>query len=293
MEGTTDLPADMTAVSMSQDMGALLDAGFTLDADLTYGVSGYAMSQSGGQAAGTDFSFESSGESGRLGVVMSREEVGYDLGGRGIRYVYTGSGSPVERIEVGLDETDFAVRLPAGATEEARPVLLRMMFGGLTLNEEVWALFDPEARLPRDPANFMLTLDGQARLAAGLFDTEAQEELAMTGEEPGEVERADVEMSFDALGASISADGSFTFDNDLETFGGFPAPTGRIVIEAMGIDALLDTVTDMGLVPPDQLMPARMMLGLFARPDDSGGYTSEIEVDGATGSVTANGQRLR
>jgi hypothetical protein len=49
----------------------------------------------------------------------------------------------------------------------------------------------------------------------------------------------------------------------------------------------------MGLVPEDQAMAARMMLGLFARPGDGPDtLTSKIEVKG-DGAILANGQRLQ
>jgi hypothetical protein len=50
----------------------------------------------------------------------------------------------------------------------------------------------------------------------------------------------------------------------------------------------------MGLLPEDQAMGARMMMGMFARPGDGEDtLVSKIEVDGASGSISANGQRLK
>ena len=49
----------------------------------------------------------------------------------------------------------------------------------------------------------------------------------------------------------------------------------------------------MGLVPEEQAMGARMMMGLFARPGDGEDtLVSTIEVQ-EDGSVLANGQRIR
>ena len=53
--------------------------------------------------------------------------------------------------------------------------------------------------------------------------------------------------------AELTAQGNFTFDNsDLTTFAGIPAPTGKIDVKATGVNALLDTLVAMGLVPQDQ-----------------------------------------
>ena len=90
------------------------------------------------------------------------------------------------------------------------------------------------------------------------------------------------------------AQGAFTLDNsDLETFDGFPATDGAATVTLKGFDPLLDTLIAMGLVPEDQAGMARMMLGGFAQRDDEGTYTSDIEIDGETGQITANGQRIR
>jgi hypothetical protein len=48
----------------------------------------------------------------------------------------------------------------------------------------------------------------------------------------------------------------------------------------------------MGLIPEDQAMMPRMMLGMFATPVGDDMLTSTIEVN-AEGHVLANGQRLR
>jgi len=48
----------------------------------------------------------------------------------------------------------------------------------------------------------------------------------------------------------------------------------------------------MGILPEEQAMGARMMLGLFATPTGDDELSSKIEVN-AEGQVLANGQRLR
>jgi hypothetical protein len=72
-----------------------------------------------------------------------------------------------------------------------------------------------------------------------------------------------------------------------------PAPTGAANIKLVGANGLMDKLVAMGLLPEDQAMGARMMMGLFAVPgegDDT--LTSKLEVT-ADGQVLANGQRLK
>ena len=276
------------------DPGALLDAGLAAELAISYGPSTSESTVENPLDPSQSVLVDTSSEGGSVELAFGRDGVSAAGDARGVVYVVEGEALPTGRVEAALDRGDFGFAFPLVPTEEPVPFTLRYDFSGLTLNEEVWALFDPEDRLPRDPASLMLAFEGGVRLLESIFDEEAQAEAEEAGEFPAEIEEASMALELDAVGARVEASGEFTFDNeDTTTFPGVPAPTGTIVIDASGIDPLLDTLVDMGLVAPDQLTPARLMLGLFARSDEEGGYDSEISVDGATGAVTANGQRLR
>ena len=56
------------------------------------------------------------------------------------------------------------------------------------------------------------------------------------------------DITVSAAGAEITGTGDFTFDNDnLETFGGMPAPTGAIDMNIVGVNGLMDRLIKMGL----------------------------------------------
>ena len=77
------------------------------------------------------------------------------------------------------------------------------------------------------------------------------------------------------------------------TFDGMPAPTGAIDLQLVGGNGLLDKLIQMGLVPEDQAMGVRMMMGLFAVPGDQpDSLKSKVEFT-QDGQVLANGQRLK
>ena len=98
----------------------------------------------------------------------------------------------------------------------------------------------------------------------------------------------------DAAGAKLSGTGDFTFDNtDLATFGGVPRPTGAVDLQLAGANGLLDKLVAMGLLPQEQAMGARMMMGLFAVPGEAEDtLSSKIEINDQ-GHVLANGQRIQ
>ena len=90
-------------------------------------------------------------------------------------------------------------------------------------------------------------------------------------------------------GAELTGDGDITLDNSM----GMPMPTGVVNVMLTGGNTLMDTLVGMGLLPEDQAMGARMMMGLFARPGegpDTLVSTIEMKEDG---SILANGQRIK
>ena len=166
---------------------------------------------------------------------------------------------------------------------------------GLTISEQIWGMFDPAAVLPRDPATLIIDTTGKLRWLFDIFDPEAAALVEATGGEPAEIEALDIhQIVLTVLGASLTGDGGFTFDNsDTTTFDGMPKPTGSIALNLQGANALMDNLVKLGFVSEEQVSGARMMLGLFARPGaGSDELVSEIQIT-EDGQVLANGQRLR
>ncbi|SLN68982.1 hypothetical protein PEL8287_03841 [Roseovarius litorisediminis] len=187
-----------------------------------------------------------------------------------------------------------ALKMPVLATEETKDARFLMSVLDLEMNQDVWATFDPEAQLPRDPMTVTIDLAGKLKVLTDLVDFAALSETAgkIAPIQPAALEIRKVLLS--AVGASLTGDGAFTFDaSDTESFGGMPRPEGRVELGLTGANTLLDTLVSMGLLPEDQAMGARMMMGLFATPgqgEDT--LNSTIEVN-EQGHVLANGQRLK
>jgi len=71
-----------------------------------------------------------------------------------------------------------------------------------------------------------------------------------------------------------------------------PKPTGSAEFQLNGVNGLIDDLVAMGLLPQEQVMGARMFLGLLTVPAGDDQLTSRIEVT-ADGQLLANGQRLQ
>ena len=90
-------------------------------------------------------------------------------------------------------------------------------------------------------------------------------------------------------GAELAGAGSLSFR---EGAGPMPDPTGTINLKLTGGNTLLDRLVQMGLIPEDQSMGIRMMIGLFSRPGE-GPDALDTELQFRDGGIYANGQRVR
>ena len=152
---------------------------------------------------------------------------------------------------------------------------------------------DPGKALKHDPATLIIETKGQATMTRDIFADATALEGGSTAA-PGLLNALDLtKLSLKALGAEIVSSGAFTFDNsDMTTFSGVPAPTGKIDIKATGVNAVIDTLVKMGMVPQDQATQYRMMLSMFANTSATADeMTSTLEFKDK--HFFANGQQLQ
>ncbi len=278
-------------MSAMEDLPVLLASGFTTAGEFTHGAATYAIDFQDDSDA---FQMQGSSDAGRLAIDLDADAISYEVGNSGLAFTMSGSDIPLPEIAASFAEFGVGFLMPLSKSEEPQDFGMNLTLDGLQVSDMIWGLADPSGALPHDPATLIVDVSGQANWLVDIMDAEAAE---MMGDEmPAELHTLDLnELRVALAGALLTGMGAFTFDNsDLETFDGLPAPTGTIDLTLVGGNALIDTLVAMGLLPEDQAMGARMMLGLFARPGDGEDtLTSKIEVDGATGAISANGQRLQ
>ncbi len=284
-EGTVAQPEGVDTT----DMATAMRAGFALDGGYSYtgGMSDFNITTEGETIEGTTKS-----DSGTLTVRMQDSTMAYSGEATGVALNYAGTNIPLP-VSLTMGTTGFNLLFPVAQTEEPTDFALGLTLADVEMSDTIWGLIDPAGQLPRDPATIALDLSGEGRLTQDLNDPEAMAETA--GTPPGELNSLAINtLQLVVAGAELVGDGAFTFDNtDLTTFPGMPKPTGAVDLELTGGNQLLDTLVAMGILPQEQAMGARMMLGLFARPGDGpDSLTSRIEIN-EEGQVLANGQRLR
>ncbi|MEI4485282.1 hypothetical protein V8J36_03700 [Frigidibacter sp. MR17.14] len=276
--GTTDL----------KDMTAALAAGLTVEGRYSYGESrmDFALDDAGNSAKGSLAS-----QSGTGSMSMTGAALDYRLENAGNTIHLEGAQIPFP-VDLSLGRMVAGLGLPLSDTGAAQPFHLETRLIDLTVNDAVWALIDPQASLPRDPATLIVDLKGMAKVMGNLL---MPDPASPPDAVPGEIEALDLnELKLTIAGAALTGKGAFTFDNsDMTTFEGMPRPEGAVDLHLLGGNGLLDKLIALGLLPAEQGMGVRMMAGLFAKsgPGEDE-LSSRIEVR-PDGGLYANGQRLR
>ena len=285
-EGDADIPLGSFD---SQDMRAMLDAGFAFDGAFTFGAGNSSMS---GTGDGESFAFESSSQGGVLGVALNAARIAYELSQTGMSMTVSSGEFPLP-ISISMAEAGFNLAIPVASSDEEQDFAFGLRLGEFTMPETLWGIFDPTAIIPRDPATFIVDLTGKARVLFDILDPEAAANLG--NQPPGELNALTInELLVSAAGAEIVGTGDFTFDNtDLQSFDGMPAPSGKANLAIAGANGLIDRLIQMGIVGENDAMGARMMMGMLAVPGDAPDtLKSEIEINDQ-GHILANGQRIK
>lgn len=286
--GTSTTPAATSVM----DMAALLEAGLDMSGRFEHGGGSSTFTVQDGDDT---MHGSSRSDSGDLEFAMSQKQMQYGGTANGMAMTFSGAEVPFP-IEIAMEKSAFGLTMPISESEDPQDFALSVTLGDFTMSDMIWAMFDPSGTLPRDPATVAIDLAGKAKMFVDMMDPDQMAEME-TGEEMfGELNALTInDITVRLAGAELTGVGDFTFDNsDLVSFGGMPAPEGEADLKLVGGNGLLDKLVEMGLVPEDQAMGARMMMGLFAVPseEEEDTLTSTIVVN-EEGHVLANGQRLK
>lgn len=301
-DGEGDLRFDITTNQFALDYTGVIVPGMTSGSNIVDALRDGLRFAGGYSMGGTTFDFafndrsDSAAANGSIGSSevtfrLDKDNLDYGVSVKQLDMVVSGSEIPFPELRIVMGEYSMGLGLPVSPSEEPGDFRFLARLVDLVMPPEVWAIADPMGNLPHDPATLVIDAKGKLRMLIALMDPEQ----AANADIPGELHALDLaELRLSAVGAELTGNGAFTFDNnDLETFDGMPRPTGALDLRLVGGNALLDKLIAMGLVPQDEAMGARMMMGLFGRPGDGPDtLTSRIEVT-PEGAVLANGQRIQ
>ena len=271
------------------DFAAALKAGLRTSAAFSHGKVDYSFdfkdATANGSAKGTT-------DNGGLALAMDASQLSYGVLSNGTDITVTSTAMPFPEVNAKIAELAFKLVMPLAQSDTAQDFSFLTKIGGLSVSDEIWGMFDPAAVLPRDPATLIVDVAGKAKWLVDIFD----QNPATTTDTPAEIEGLTInQLQLTLAGANITGTGDFTFDNsDMVTYPGMPKPIGKIEAHMTGVNGLIDKVIQLGYVPEEQAMGARMMLGMFAKADegveDSLSSTMEFKDDGG---IFANGMQIK
>ena len=269
------------------DMGAALLAGFAFHSNVTYGATSFTVDVT--EATGVT-AISGSLDGGSIALGMDKEQLAYQTGSTGLNLSLTSPDIPFPELKISLAESGFGMTMPTTPSDAVRDFSFLVKAVDLQVSDELWAMADPTGQLSHDPATVILDSKGTAKLTGDIFAQGAAESADL----PGELLTFDLtQLLAKFAAAELSGTGAFTFDNtDLVTYGGMPAPTGKIDLKLTGGNALMDKAVAMGLMSEEDAAGFRMMLSMFANAgagEDE--LTSTLEFK--DGGFFANGQRLQ
>lgn len=264
-----------------EDLPAALSAGAKMSAQASYGVSSIAVEGTDGE---NSTKVNGTSQSGDFAFALAPETVTYSASALDQTFEMSSAQMPLP-VSGAIASSSFDMAIPLAASDTPQPFNGKIALEGLSVSDDLWGMFDPQALLPRDPATLIIDLEGLAKPLVTLYTMDPGGPVAP----PFELDSVKIKQLRLALaGAELTGTGDLSFPPTEGT----PMPVGAIDLGLVGAKGLMDKLVTMGLVPQDQAMFAQMMLGLYAVPNGDDSMTSKIEFkDG--GEILANGQRIQ
>lgn len=229
--------------------------------------------------------FSASNTGGSIGFGLSEESIRYALAATGVNINLATNEMPFP-VAASADSTALSIDMPLAQSATPSPFSATLAYQGVTVDESLWAMVDPGQAVPRTPATVILDLSGTVQLFVDLMSIDPDSLSAPPGE-LRDLTLNNLQVSFG--GAELTGSG----DVDFAPGQMVPMPVGAVDLSLTGANSLIQSLSDGGLLPPQQAGMARGMLGMFAIPGagpDS--YTSTIEFLPG-GAITANGVPLQ
>lgn len=280
---------DGSFVGLEGELPEALAKGFGMDLGLSYGAVSFDLAVT--EAKGPT-KITGSAEGGSYQLAMDAARLLFNSAGKGVSLSLSSPDIPLPQVNVSWAESAETLMMPLVASEEVQDFTVLVKLIDLTLPEEIWAMGDPTGVLAHDPATVIVDTKGKVKLTTDIIDEAAM--AALGDAPPGELHALDInEIKVKVAGAELTGAGAFTFDNtDMATFGGVPAPTGKLDLTLTGGNKLLDGLVTLGLLTEDDAMGARMMVAMFANPGSGEDVlTSTLEFKDK--HFFANGQQIQ
>ena len=259
-----------------------MPAGFSISGDASYSSANASFDFVDGRDM-IDFSASNTG--GSVGFGMSMDNLRYALAATGVELSLASNEMPFP-VAASAESTGLSIDVPLAQSATPSPFSASIAYRGVSVDEGLWAMVDPGQAIPRTPATVVLDLSGTMQLFVDLM---TMDPTALSAP-PGELRDLTLnELRISFGGAELTGTG----DVDFTPGQMIPMPVGAVELSLTGANGLIQSLSQGGLLPPDQAGMARGMLGMFAIPGATAdSYTSTIEFLPG-GGITANGMPLQ
>lgn len=240
----------------------------------TGATSGTGVFDQGPQTVEVSFS----GEGSTVAINLGDGRFDYNTSAGKLDYLVSLPGMGFPPFEMSATDIKVNMGAPIVASDQMDDATVLMAFTDLVLGDNLWAMFDPQAALPRDPINLIVDIGAQMRWLV-------EPPMIDSVDQPVDVEAININnITLQAVGAEILGNGSAALDLS----GPVPAGDGMLTVTIKGVIALTEKLAGLGLMQPEMVMGARGMMGAFAKPVGDDHYESEIVLS-PSGTITANG----
>ena len=242
---------------------------FTGDGRSTGGPSAQVFDMS---SVGDELAFEIEVKDGRVRYAGE--------GGAGVTTIKSQDESSFPGGDIAYSGADIRFEMPIKKGDGPEPYALVFKFDGMTAEESLWAMFDPSGAISRDAAAVSVVLGGDIRLLADLGDESF-------GGEPFDVETLRIEeIKISGLGVEATATG------ELDISGDASLPDGEVDVEVRGAFALLDGLSEVGMIPPGVGDLYRQMALEFVELGDGPDHLI-AKIQARNGVTSINGRPLQ
>ena len=227
-----------------------------------------------------DYSGSGAASSAELSVIDGRARYAASNGAMSGTFE-TGPPAPFPGGAVRLGDASVLLEMPLKKADAPQPYALSMRFDGFEMGDVVWDAFDPGAKIERTAINLNMDFGGVMTVQFDLGGNSF-------GSSPVDVETLEIrDVSIDGLGVSALANG------ELEVAGDARQPEGTVHVEVSGAFALMDRMTEAGLLPPGQGDFFKAIAMGFARVGEGGPDHLVADIAAADGGVSINGKPLQ
>ncbi len=268
----------------SADRGAFIPEGLTLQARL--GISSLSVSQ---KTTSPYFNMDIAVAQGSGETTLNIDENAIALASNSQDTIITVTSPALgpQPFSTKIADGDLAISLPYRPREATQDASFDMRLEGITANEAIWALLDPENTLSRAPFDFAISTEASLTLRLDWTNIDAIKSWQGVPAYVHSIELKDFLVGFGD--ARIEGEGTVGISN----FTPMPTPRdGALSFTLTGIPALLEKLGNLPLVDLSLIIGALGMLDVFTIAGEGDTLTSIVEFDEFEG-VTINGQRLR